>query len=313
MNTYTCPTCGEKMERDLSLFIDHTEKHIVDELKKQNPAWITQEGFCPKCLDYYQKARRGEATNLDEAGTRQRWMLALSGLGATVALYAWLEASAAPPPARLALFIPIFLGLLGFFQARKRFCVVIAQGQHEAMRKKAHRMLLHVLLYSIALTALALFFMSSAASAEVEGTGAAEETAQENPFVDQLGQTEIGQTEIGQAASAPAFPSRDFRDAHDSMTSQKKNIAAIQNGFLMRDADAVESGASALARGMLAVSRTLPDQATAQEGAWMTMYQIVAEAQQVKEKIAADDFDGAYEHYSAMVGQCVKCHQLTRD
>ena len=30
MPTYTCPTCNETMERDLVLFIKHTDVHIED-------------------------------------------------------------------------------------------------------------------------------------------------------------------------------------------------------------------------------------------------------------------------------------------
>lgn len=37
MAGYVCPTCGHEMQRDLLLLKDHTDAHIVDELKKSHP------------------------------------------------------------------------------------------------------------------------------------------------------------------------------------------------------------------------------------------------------------------------------------
>jgi hypothetical protein len=56
MQQYICPTCGQAMERDLLVFIAHTDQHIVDEIKKRHPEWITKDGFCLKCLEYFKKA-----------------------------------------------------------------------------------------------------------------------------------------------------------------------------------------------------------------------------------------------------------------
>ena len=153
MAVYTCPTCGEKMERDLSLFMDHTDKHIVDEVKKLHPAWVADDGFCSKCLDYYKKARLGEAPNLDAGGVRQRWALGVIGFGSAAALWFWLHSSGAPRSERLALFFLFFAGILGMVQAKKKFCVVIAQKQVAAMRRRAFRILLVTALLSALLTA----------------------------------------------------------------------------------------------------------------------------------------------------------------
>jgi len=35
MQIYTCPTCGEQMDRDLLLFMKHTDRHIQDEIQKK--------------------------------------------------------------------------------------------------------------------------------------------------------------------------------------------------------------------------------------------------------------------------------------
>ena len=160
MQTYTCPTCGEKMERDLSLFMDHTEKHIVEEVQKKNPAWVTKEGFCHKCLEYFKNQihhseKIPEGTNLDAGGVRQRLVLGLLGYGSAIGAFLWLRASGAPRLAWLILFPLLFLGTLGFFQANKKLCVVIAQKEAESMRRKAQS----ILIYSVIVSALLVAFL----------------------------------------------------------------------------------------------------------------------------------------------------------
>ena len=164
MAVYTCPTCGEKMERDLSLFMDHTDKHIVDEVKKLHPNWLTADGYCPKCLDYFKRAMRDpetagaagalESANIGPAEIRQRVVLGMMGFAAAAALWLWLQHSAAPRSARLFLFPFLFMGFLGFRQAQNKLCVVIAQKQSEKMRRRASRILIFAVMLSALLTAL---------------------------------------------------------------------------------------------------------------------------------------------------------------
>ncbi len=158
MAVYTCPTCGEKMERDLTLFMDHTDAHIVEEVKKLHPTWITDDGFCAKCLDYYKKARLGEATNLDSAGVKRRYVLGIVGFGGAAATWFWLNGAQAPRETKWILFPLFFMGLLGLIQAQNKFCVVIAQQQAEAMRRRAFKMLLLVAGLAIVLTVVAYYF-----------------------------------------------------------------------------------------------------------------------------------------------------------
>jgi hypothetical protein len=163
MQTYTCPSCGEIMERDLSLFMDHTDRHIVDEVKKQHPAWITQDGYCPKCLDYFKRAMRDpetlaraeflETTNIGPEGIRLRLALGVAGIGAGILTLLWLDSTGSPPIAWLILFPLFFAGCLGFLQARKKVCVVIAQKQTPAMRRAALRILVNAMILSALLTA----------------------------------------------------------------------------------------------------------------------------------------------------------------
>jgi hypothetical protein len=52
---FVCPTCGKVMERELLHIIDHTEGHIVQEIKKKHPSWEDDNGVCEKCYEHYKK------------------------------------------------------------------------------------------------------------------------------------------------------------------------------------------------------------------------------------------------------------------
>ncbi len=58
--TYTCPACGKELPRELMSFLDHTERHIVEIIKRDHPDWAEDDGICKKCYDYYKKSLRGE-------------------------------------------------------------------------------------------------------------------------------------------------------------------------------------------------------------------------------------------------------------
>ena len=115
------------MQRDLLLFVRHTDAHIVEELKKSHPEWITNEGFCPKCLAHYKGAMRGEKVVANIAGTevtKRRWMAGIS-LAVWAALFFFLVSTGASRVYRTFLFVPLFAMSLGFFQAKNRHCVVL--------------------------------------------------------------------------------------------------------------------------------------------------------------------------------------------
>lgn len=57
---YFCSVCKQKVERDLVKYIHHTEQHIIDAIKKKHPDWNCSDGLCPKCLECFHKAMRGE-------------------------------------------------------------------------------------------------------------------------------------------------------------------------------------------------------------------------------------------------------------
>jgi len=52
---YQCSVCHEEVAHDLLKYIDHTEAHIIDEIKSAHPEWKEKEGLCPKCIEYYKR------------------------------------------------------------------------------------------------------------------------------------------------------------------------------------------------------------------------------------------------------------------
>ena len=56
---YICPVCAKAVSEDLRAYIDHTESHIIDVIRKKHPEWIEKDGLCHKCLDYYKKEMKG--------------------------------------------------------------------------------------------------------------------------------------------------------------------------------------------------------------------------------------------------------------
>ena len=56
---FVCPTCGKKLSRDLVIILEHTEKHVINEIKKKHPKWIERDGTCEPCAEYYRKQMKG--------------------------------------------------------------------------------------------------------------------------------------------------------------------------------------------------------------------------------------------------------------
>lgn len=57
---YLCGTCGKKVDGDLRVFVDHTEGHIIEVIKRKNPAWVEKDGICQKCYEYLKKEMKGQ-------------------------------------------------------------------------------------------------------------------------------------------------------------------------------------------------------------------------------------------------------------
>ena len=58
--SYRCSLCNENVEGDLIVFKEHTEEHIIDEIKKKHPEWVRKDGACQKCIDYFKAQLKGE-------------------------------------------------------------------------------------------------------------------------------------------------------------------------------------------------------------------------------------------------------------
>ena len=58
---YQCSICGEKIKDDLLVYINHTQEHIIDEIKSSHPDWVEENGVCEKCVEYYQKQIKGDS------------------------------------------------------------------------------------------------------------------------------------------------------------------------------------------------------------------------------------------------------------
>ena len=56
---YKCSVCQEQVEGDLLVYINHTQEHIIDEIKTKHPEWIENDGICPKCEDYFKSQIKG--------------------------------------------------------------------------------------------------------------------------------------------------------------------------------------------------------------------------------------------------------------
>lgn len=41
------------------VYMDHTEKHVIDLIKHDHPEWIDTDGICRKCAEYYQAEIHG--------------------------------------------------------------------------------------------------------------------------------------------------------------------------------------------------------------------------------------------------------------
>ena len=60
MENYKCPLCHEEIERDLVVFRNHTDKHILEEIKKGHPEWVESDGVCRQCVEYFRAQISGK-------------------------------------------------------------------------------------------------------------------------------------------------------------------------------------------------------------------------------------------------------------
>ncbi len=58
---YKCSVCSQEVGKDLLNYVNHTQEHILDEIKAANPDWIEGDGVCQKCYDYFKSQMKGES------------------------------------------------------------------------------------------------------------------------------------------------------------------------------------------------------------------------------------------------------------
>ena len=56
MESYVCPVCKSKIERDLAVFLKHTDQHILDLILQEHPQWAEADGICRGCFEFYEKS-----------------------------------------------------------------------------------------------------------------------------------------------------------------------------------------------------------------------------------------------------------------
>lgn len=129
LNPYQCPLCGRTLARDLMLYLDHTQGHVIEQIKKEHPEWVAENGICQPCAEYYRRQLSGEigTANLGPRGRRKRYILGIIMTAVSLGLAFFIKSAGLPQAWRLLLFFPLFGAFLGFIQAREKTCAVLAE------------------------------------------------------------------------------------------------------------------------------------------------------------------------------------------
>ena len=111
------------------LFLRHTDQHVIDQIKKEHPEWVAEDGVCKPCSEYYRGQLIGESpdSNIGPEGRRNRFLMGLISLGVGLGLAFFFRTNQAGSLWRVLLFIPFFAGTLGLFQARAKTCAFLAE------------------------------------------------------------------------------------------------------------------------------------------------------------------------------------------
>ena len=132
---YRCPLCGRKIGRDLALFLDHTNQHVIDKIKISHPEWVAADGICVPCMDYYKKALAGDPSiaNIGPKERKKRTQKAFFLFAVALGLVFYFNQIHASAALRSLLFLPLFTGIFCALQAKEKTCAILAQAGTQNM------------------------------------------------------------------------------------------------------------------------------------------------------------------------------------
>jgi len=129
MAHYTCPLCQKKLERDLVLFTDHTNDHIIEAIKKDHPEWVQADGVCEPCTEYYKMQLSGEFEefNLGPKERGRRFIFGIFSLILTLAVVVWIQVLDFGLFWKLSIFIPLAFSLFCLFECKHKTCAILSE------------------------------------------------------------------------------------------------------------------------------------------------------------------------------------------
>ena len=69
---YNCSVCQKIVEGDMVVYMDHTQDHIIDLVKRDHPQWVEANGICKPCYEYYKAEIEGSIFKDTECALRIR-------------------------------------------------------------------------------------------------------------------------------------------------------------------------------------------------------------------------------------------------
>ena len=129
MAFYQCPLCHKQIDRELILFLDHTNQHVIDRIREKHPEWVEADGACKPCVTYYQMELSGQLSemNIGPSGRRFRLILGIVMLVISLGLVFALAPDRSNRIWRISVFVPVFLAFLNLIEAKEKTCVLLSE------------------------------------------------------------------------------------------------------------------------------------------------------------------------------------------
>lgn len=100
--------------------------------------------------------------------------------------------------------------------------------------------------------------------------------------------------------------------AHGVMKEQRQRIRDLLDGFLVGDLRAIRAQAETIANAMSRVEREFPPGEGQEAAQWRRLVNVIEQAHVVSTTARDGNYQQAYLYFSAMIGQCIECHQGRR-